>query len=253
MAETTLLYSAFFSLVTGALYHFVGAKVGRKDLAGDDRTAMMHFKMWWHGFGLLSVSTAAISALAYAGRLTLAIYEVFLDAVLFVLFLALWGLAYYLAYLFTGNRRWMVATAVFYALFYLYVAYAITLADPAALEIGRWSVTIQYANQAAMETTGLRYLALLLLLPQVLGAIGYGSLFFRTDAPLARYRIAMVSLTLLAWFGSSITASALDINETEAWSLASRVISVAAALLILIAFHPPSFVRRRLEAAPAAA
>lgn len=249
MAEATLLYSALFSLVTGFVYHVVGSMVGRRDLEGDDRVAMMHFKMWWHGFGALSIATALMVTLAYLDRLSLAVYKVFFNAVLLVLFFALWGLAYYLAYLFTGNRRWMVWTAVFYGLFFLYLDYLVALADPSGVNVGRWSVTVQYANQAAIQSPGFRLFALLLLLPQVVGAIGYGSLYFRTQVPLARYRIGMVSLTLLTWFASSIVASLLRINTADWWSLTSRTISLVAALLILMAFRPPQALRRRLESA----
>lgn len=82
-------------------------------------------------------------------------------------------------------------------------------------------------------------------------------LLSRNQGPLdpesARYRIGMVSGTLVLWFSSSITASLVGLSRNEAWSLASRFISLTAALLILIAYRPPGPLRRRLEAASAAA
>jgi hypothetical protein len=242
----TLLYSGAFALLTAAVYTWVGLKVGRPGLEPDELRAVRMFKLWWHSLAALTYVSAAFLLLGAFGTIDLAIFVSLLYVELGVICLAFWGLAYYLAFLFTGKRGWFVPLGIFYTAFLVLLFYLIVKSQPIGVTTERWQVSIKYAHENLLGTGASLVFLFLFLGPQVIGAIAYFTLYFRTDDPWARYRIGMVSLSLLAWFGSSIAAGLLGASQDESWMLASRVISLAAALVILMAYRPPAWVRRRL-------
>ena len=93
-------------------------------------------------------------------------------------------------------------------------------------------------------------LGLLFSLPVVAAALAYGSLFFRVDAPHARYRIALVAGAFLLQFGWSTLSSVLELSrrypDSLALSLLGNALGIVAATAILLAFRPPGPIRRRL-------
>ena len=58
--------------------------------------------------------------------------------------IALWGLLYYLIYLFTGNKRWLPPLAIFYIIYYVLLVYYMTASIPDSVKVGRWSTTLVY-------------------------------------------------------------------------------------------------------------
>ncbi len=249
MPETTLLLSAVFSLLTGLVYTWVGVKVGQPGLKPDEQRAVTMFKIWWHTLAGVTYVSMAFTVAGAFDWIDLAFFTALLYVELGIICLALWGLTYYLAFLFTGKPSWFIPMGVFYGVVMVWLFYIVVLSDPAAVSVGRWQVTVEYANPDVLTAGFSQLLILVFIGPSVLGAIGYFSLFFRTKDPNARYRIGMVSLSLLTWLGSSIVASLLGINEEAWWSPVSRVISLAAAFAILMAYQPPAWVRRRLAGA----
>jgi hypothetical protein len=252
MVATTLLWSGVFALVTGLVYGLVGRKVGRPDLSPEERRAVAMFKLWWYSLAGVTLVSAAFLMLGAFGSIDLALFMALLFAELVVICLALWGLAYYLAFLFTGKTRYFVPLGVFYGVLCLWLFYLVVAADPVGVTVTRWQVMLDYANQEVLAGFNLLFVVLLVG-PQLVGAIAYFTLLFRTDNPHAKYRIAMVSVSLMVWLGSGIVAGALGIGEDESWMLASRFISLAAALAIFLAYQPPAWVSRRLDAAQAPA
>lgn len=246
MTEPRLLTIAAFSVASAIVYTFVGLRVGRRGLDADERLAMAMFKLWWYSLAAITLVTAGFS-LSGAFRYTdLALYTTLLYVALIILCLALFGIGYYLAFLFTGRRAFLVPLAAFYGAFAVWLVYLVTAAAPTHVEVGRWQTQVQYAHPEALVGASTRGLLLLVFLPQVLGAIAYGSLYFRAEDRAVRYRIAMVSLSLLGWFGSSLLASALRFNAQDWWVVTSRFISLLASLLIYAAYRPPAWVERRL-------
>lgn len=246
MVIATLASSGALALFSGLVYNRVGFKVGLPGLAKEERRAVNMFKAWWHALAAITYVSAGFLLAGAFGTISLAVFEILLYIELGVICLALWGLTYYLVYLFSGKSVLFWPMGVFYGLLMGWLLYLILQADPHAVTVEKWQVRVEYANEDVLGGGfGLVFLALFIG-PSVAGAIGYFTLFFRTNEPRARYRIGMVSLSLIVWLGSSIVANLLDINERDWWMLTSRFISLAAALVILMAYQPPAWVRRRI-------
>lgn len=249
MVAVGLLVSASLSLISGVAFFAVGRAVSRRNLAGEEARANQAFVMWWYTLGGLSLVTAAFSLAAAAGYTDLALHVTLLHVALLVLFVGLWGVAYYLAYLFTGDKRWRWVLGVFYSVYYVWIVFLVVRAVPNRVEVGTYGAQLGYEHELTDFAPFVNLLLLLLILPQVVGAFAYFSLIFRVKAPMQRYRIGMVAGTFIVWFGSSIVASVLNLAETTLWwRPVSQAFGVVAALVVFLAYKPPRRVVRALEA-----
>jgi hypothetical protein len=64
-------------------------------------------------------------------------------------------------------------------------------------------------------------------------------------AKTQRYRILLVSWSIIIWFLSAYLASISGLSQQDWWQIASRLIGLGAALTILFAYQPPSWIKRR--------
>ncbi len=238
------LISALFSAASAAIYGYVAARLGRRTISHPEaRLAWRLFALWWYCLAAATLAggiphfLSAFDIVSLLPFVALAYVEILLICV------ALWGLVYYLVYLFTGNRRFLIPVAIFYALYYFLLVYAITVSDPADVEITRWNVQLIYAH----PPTGPFFTLLLVLLvfPQILSALAYFTLFFRVREATQRYRILLVSWCIVLWFGSAFVASVAGLSEEDWWQILSRLIGLGAAVGILFAYLPPAIVKRR--------
>ncbi len=249
MVDSGLLFGAALSFVNGAAFGWVGRVVSRRKLQGEEARANMAFVLWWYTIGGLSVVGSGFSVAAAFGHTDLALHVTLLQVALILLFIGLWGLAYYLAYLFTGNKAWFSILAVFYGVFYAWFVYLVIKARPNEVILNKYSVELGYEVELQDTSPYVAFIGLLLILPQIIGALAYFSLLFRVKAATQRYRIAMVAGTFLVWFGTSILASVLNLRETTDWyGPVSQLISIAAAFMILLAYRPPRSIVLALDA-----
>jgi hypothetical protein len=234
--------------VSAALYAWVGAIVLRRHVAQDARPANSLFALWWialaAAFTLISLFTIATQGLGYRG---LALAVAYLDGVVVLVLGAIWGLVYYLAYLYTGNKRWFWPIAIFYAALALAFIVEIAYLQPNGFDAdGNLTFAHAQMSPAARGTLGL-----LVSLPAVIAAIGYGSLYRRTYEPLARYRIALVSAAFVAQFGWNVVNAAFQLPTRFQGSIVVPLIgdafAILAAVAVLFAFRPPRELRSRLE------
>lgn len=243
MVTPTLLLDAGFLALTGALYAYVGRVTLRRHVGGEGQLAATLFGVWWFALAALQATSAIIRTLAAFDALGLAFYTTTSYVSMLVLSVALWALVYYLFYLLSGSRHVLIPITVFYLAFYASLLYIIAYLEPAGIERTAWSVRIDYAK----ELTGAPLAAIILamILPPVIGAIGYARLFFRVKDPTQRYRIGLVSATIGGWFGTVLVAWMIELSAQPWWQLVSRTIGLVAALLIYAAYRPPAWVRRR--------
>jgi hypothetical protein len=242
-----LLFGATLSIVAGTTFAIVGRVIARRSLSGDEAFANTAFVTWWYALAGLSFASAGFKAAAGLGVVDVALQETLLDVSLLVLCVGLWGLGYYLAYLFTGQTRWNWILAILYSIYYVFLVYFVVWAQPVGVDVRLYDAQIVYERDLAPLGPWLSIFGILLIGPQFLGALAYASLLLRVKGALPRYRIGLVSATFLIWFGSSLVAGFVGINDSEWWPPVSQAIGVAAAWLILIAYNPPAAVLRRLE------
>lgn len=243
MATITLLLDAAFLILTATIYAYVGRVTLRRHVGGEGQLAATLFGIWWFALAVLQANGALNRAIAAFGALELAFFTTTTYVGMLVLSVALWALVYYLFYLLTGSRRVLLPITAFYILFYAALLYLIAYREPIGIEETAWRVALEYRHEVAKPA--LTGLVLALILPPLVGAIGYARLFFRVDDPTQRYRIGLVSATIGGWFGTVLVAWMVELSAQPWWQLVSRSIGLLAALLIYTAYHPPGWVRRR--------
>jgi hypothetical protein len=248
MIQDTLLTSAIFSLVSAAVYGMVGFQLSRRVVSNSaSNFAWKLFTLWWFGLGFSTLIAFVFSLLGVIGRPLLPVFVALTYLNLLISCIALWALLYYLIYLFTGKTGILIPLSAFYLFYFLLLVYYITVSTPNGVEVGRWSTSLKFLY----PLTGplIIIVLLLLVLPQIFGALAYLTLFFRVKERTQKYRILLVSLSLVIWFGLALVAAASGIADQDWWQVLSRAIGLAAALVILMAYRPPGLVQRRLGVA----
>jgi hypothetical protein len=242
--QPTLLFSAFFAVIAASIYSYVGWRLSKRVISSSDaRLAWRSFTVWWYGLAATTLIGGFLSLFGAFGLTSLPLFVTATYVNILVICLALWGLLYYLIYLFTGNRRLFVPLAVFYMIYYVLLVYYITASIPGNVNVGRWSTTLDYRTP---PTGPLVVIVLaMLLLPQIIGGLAYFSLYFRVVETTQKYRVLLVSLSIVVWFLSPVIALAGGVGQQDWWQFASRFIGLAAALTILMAYLPPHWLKQR--------
>ena len=242
--QPTLLFSAFFAVTAASIYSYVGWRLSRRVISSSEaRLAWGSFTIWWYGLAATTLIGGFLSLFGAFGLTSLPLFVTATYVNILVICLALWGLLYYLIYLFTGNRRLLVPLAVFYMIYYVLLVYYITASIPGDVNVGRWSTTLTYR----VPLTGPFFviLIILLLLPQIIGGFAYFTLYFRVSDVTQKYRVLLVSSSIIVWFLSPFVALAGGLAQQDWWQFVSRLIGLAAALTILMAYLPPRWLKQR--------
>ena len=133
--------------------------------------------------------------------------------------------------------------AIFYLVFYILLVYYINASSPDSVTVERWTAGVAYGN--APSGTFIILLIVLLLLPPLIGGLAYFMLYFRVTEITQKYRILLVSWSIILWFLSPLAAMAGGLSQQDWWQFASRLIGLAAALTILMAYLPPRWLKQR--------
>lgn len=243
MAPTALLVSALLSLAAAAVYGYVGWRLSRRHVEGPSRLASSLFSTWWACIALVTGGGALVRLGVVTGVVDFPLYLTWTYLSLLVLCLSLWALLYYLAYLLTGSRRAFVPITAFYVLLFAWFVYLVTAAHPQGVEVQGARIAPIY--EQPIEGTPVALALAAILGPHLVASVGYFRLFFKVEGRTQRYRIGLVAATIFAWFLSSALASATQASRSDWWLLASALIGLAASLVILAAYVPPRWVRRR--------
>lgn len=244
MSTTTLAVSAAGSFLTAMLYIYIGQVLRNRRVSQEARLANGMFVLWWQAIGGLGLLGVAILLAYMAGSLPLWLYQTYVTLVLLGLFVALWGLQFYLMYLYTGSKRSFMPLAVFYAVLFVGTMALIEYAGQAERIVDNgWALRTEPRLELGVAF-GLAF-TLLIVGPQVAAAVAYARLFFKTRDPTQRYRIALVTGSIIVWFGSGIVATGAQVSDELSYQLFSRLVGIAGALVIFMAYKPPEWIRRR--------
>jgi hypothetical protein len=248
MSQGTLAFDAAFALATGALYVYVGLLVrSRATPEADARLANRMFAVWWFGLAATNVLSAARNLLVAAGIETLDVHVALSFAGVVPLVLLLWGLTYYLAFIYTGRQRLFVPITIFYAVLLAAFAYLLWWLQPRGVDVDKWSVGLQNAREGQIGGPLIAGILFSILGPILLLSVGYATLYFRTDDKTARYRIALVSGAFILLFGSALLRATVPaLKDWVDWPVASRVIGLVSTLMVLAAYKPPRPLRERM-------
>lgn len=234
-----------FAIITGTFCLFIALQLGKRSLKEDnDRLAWNAFRVWWFGLGLTTALGALRALIVSAGVDSLIVYVWYGLITTFILCAALWGLLYYLVYLYTGNRALAWPLAIFYIVFFIgLVIYSFFVLQPQSLSLENGTATVNYSVEPTTLYT--LVLGLIVLAPQLIASLAYFSLYFRLRDRIQKYRVLLVSGSVFVWFSSPLVALGLSISDAAWWMWVSRVISLLAVLFIYWAYYPPQFIQRR--------
>lgn len=246
MSQATLAAAAAFSVVSALVYFQVARVVAMRSVSADASLAATGFRLWWAALAGSTLLGSLDELIAVFGEPPLGLLIAVGHISLALTCVALWGLLYYLLYLFTGRRRLWMPLAAFYAVYFFVLFGWLLGADATGVEVGRWSVDVSYAKDLADSVLWLPVLAFLLL-PQILGSIAYFTLYWRVEERSQKFRVAVVSWSIIIWFGSAGVASLSEFGQEDLWQVTSRFIGLAAAGAILAAYRPPALLRRTLR------
>ena len=244
MFQITHLISTIFSVVSATIYGYVAARLSQRTISNPGaQFAWQLFGLWWYCLAATTLVSGFLHLLGAFSLVSLPLFVALTYVNLLLICIALWGLLYYLVYLFTGSRRILVPLTIFYVLYYVLLVYYITASVPARVEITRWTTQLVYARPITGPFFSL--VLILLVFPQILASLAYFTLFFRVREATQRYRVLLVSWCIILWFGSAFVASVTGLSQEDWWQILSRLIGLGAALGILFAYFPPGIIRRR--------
>lgn len=242
--QATLLFSALFALLAASIYAYVGWRLSKRIVSSSEgRIAWQSFTVWWYG---LAAATLIGGLLDLCGAFGLTNLPLFVTATyinLQVSCLALLGLFYYLIYLFTGNSRWLKPLAILYLVYYILLVYYVSASNPVNVTLEPWNVTLAY--RTPLTGPFIVVLVVLLFVSQIIGGFAYFTLYFRVPDVTQKYRILLISWSIIIWFLSPFLAIAGGLSEQDWWQLVSRLIGLAAAVTILMAYLPPRRLKER--------
>jgi hypothetical protein len=232
-----LLVSALASVLSGAVYAYIGLRLSRRRVSPEARAAQWLFCLWWYALAATSLVGALELALYVAGHLPIWLYQTLGQLAVLLLVAALSGLLYYLVYLYTGSNRIappLLAYAL--ALYLLFQALLAWYGPPPALGDDGWTL-LRLPKVELPAAAGLAFVALFLG-PQVAAAAAYALLYRKAQERTQRYRISLVAGSIFIWFGSGILAAGANI-QGRTWQIASLLLALAAGIAILLAYLPP--------------
>jgi hypothetical protein len=236
------LVLAVVDFVAVAIYTFLGGRFSQRQVSPENRLPMLQFSIFWLGLALVTfigaIESGAAAFVTPALSLVVTLYYIEILALCAVL----WGLIGYLTHLYTG-RNYLGSITALYVLLYVLLVYYITASAPDGVTVTLGAVGLRYATPVGGPILGI--LAVILVIPEFLCAILYFTLFFRTHDPTARYRIALVSWGLLAFFALDFVNVAARLGGGIAAVALDAVLGLIPALVILIAYYPPRVVRAR--------
>ncbi len=244
MEKYTLLISMLFALVVALIYAYVGSQLGRRRFfSAEAQFAWRLFAVWWYGLAATTFISGLLGLLGAFGLMSLPLMITFTYVNILVICLALWGLLYYLIYLFTGSKSLLPPLTLFYIGYYIVLQYYIVASNPNGVAVNRWNIQLVY--ETPLTGPFFTLVLILLIFPQILGSLAYFSLYFKAKEATQKYRISLVSWSIIIWFGSSFLVSITGLSNQDWWQIVSRFMGLAAALTIYIAYFPPNWIKQR--------
>lgn len=259
--DTLLAVCTALALLAVVVYTAVGLVLGRRQISPEARPANRAFQAWWFGLAGLSLFNPVMYTMVRSGVEDLRVYVALFEFLIVAVVGAVGCLVYYLLYVYTG-RSWVFwPVAIYHILILTWVLSVITLARP--LDYGEGCPNLGFCYEKEFNgTPASRWIGASLVLPILAATVGYFALYFRVEAPVQRYRIAVVSIALLVWFGTSLAGSifqgdyenlehvvaSVPLSQWRYWSLVTGTVGLLAAVAILVAYRPPAVIQRMLEA-----
>jgi hypothetical protein len=222
--------SAALEAVAGVAFLYAGRVFWRSREPGAGAAARA-FSGWWSLAGSYDIVSSAFDVAAAVGGVP---FPFFLAGKLLQVAtgsLSLACLAYYLVFLFTGKRSWVIPVVTLYVVTGLLGLVAAWRRHPYAIAATSWRADLAYAlpfDPASVAVVSV------LLLPPVLGGLAYASLSRWVEAPEAKRRMVLVGLAMAAWFSGALAA---EVVKDPFWQFVTRSgVGIVVAGIVLAAY-----------------
>lgn len=235
--------SAVLVFPTGGAYAWVGWKLSLRPVSQRGQLAQHQFTLWWYGLALLTALGGLSSVLAGLGLWNLSLVWLDIDVGILLLTIVLWGLVGYLIFLYTGKYHLWPLT-LFYIVDYLVIQYYVISEMPVGYTVAYGKVVTTYAATASAPLTVLA--GVLLLAPELIAILAYLSLIMQVESRELRFRISVVGVSLLGWWGLALLPDFGGPNG-GVWQLVSPLLGTLPAIAIVLGYFPPSWLRTRLR------
>lgn len=243
MADTRIYLTAVGYIVATLAYAYAGWNLRRPGTTGLSRVASGGLQLWWYGLSLGAATYAIRNVAGLLGFAQMPLHLTLLQSLVIANAAALAGLVTYLLYLFMGHDEWLRPVVLVYFSYYVFYTFLLFYTDPVALVVGPVRTSFEYAGAGANELVLL--FVMLFYVPQVGAATAYAMLWPRAKDKESRYRIALVSASILIWSLSNMGLIAADGAGMPNLEFLLQNLGLVTPLGVLLAYHPPSMLRRR--------
>lgn len=239
----SLLGSAFVAAAEAAVFIYVGQRLARREVSPDAEPALQLFATWWFGLAGSNIATGTSELFAWTGIERVGLHAGLTYVNLLFIVLSVFALLYYLVYVFRGKLAFFIPATAVYLGYFLVLLYLLTMANPVSIEVHPWQVTLEQANPlSGWETNAI---VVLLLVPPIVALASYLRLYWHVDTRTQRYRIPVIGLSIGLWLAGTLLVHLAGASEATLWPLASKLAGLVAAVAVLMAYFPPSWIRSR--------
>ena len=243
MITTRLLLTASVNLLAIIVAIFVARHLLRRPAVGAARRATRMFALWWGAFAADTALNTLTWLAGGAGLANETVTALLSYPALTCIVLMIWGLVYYLAYLFTGRESLFWPIAIFYALSWIAFLALVIFLRPIGVHMGPYAGEIAYLRDPPAAAA--LWVAIFFLLPPIVGALLYGTLAFRIKHRAHRYRILAVSIGIFVWFTSALVFTGMG-STSDALAITGKALHLACLGLFLSAYMQPTWLRMKL-------
>lgn len=234
-----LALATVLDLAVSVGYAYAGLSITRRLRAPDGRAAIAMFATWWYGIAVTGATSIVTKHLAWGGAAPWIVDA--LDLVTLLAYAtALVGFTSYLAFLFLGTHRLAPFIAGTYAALCAWTVGFAILHPASSYHFEAWR-PIMERGAAGGPTPAV--MAILLVLPVVAGTLALGVLRARTRDKDARYRLLLVTGSLVAWLVGVAIVSLPPIANATGAQVGGRLAVLASAATIVLAYKPPDLIR----------
>lgn len=243
MPPDTLLVSGFIAAGGAVLFAYVGLRLARREVSLEAQPALQLFATWWFLLAGTQIVTGGSEVLAWMGVESLGLHAGLSYINLFFSVFAIHTLLYYLLYVFTGGMRGFAAVTLGYLAYFLTVLYLLTTANPIGLDVDAWTVAIETEHPISGPVTNA--IVGFLLVPPLVATGAYLRLYAHVESRTQRYRVLVIGTSIALWLGSFLVVYLAGADQASIWPLISKLIGLAGAVAVLVAYFPPRWIRER--------
>jgi hypothetical protein len=249
MAEPRVLLSVVLGLVPANLLGYLGIAFRRRPVEGGARRALHRFSAWWLAIAVSGFVYAIFAVLVGLGYTPLPLVLVGVYTLATVNVVMFWGLLSYLLFLLMGKEKVFPWLTVVFLVQYVFYIGVVVWHQPNGVVLNDLAPSVTFARDPAAIVE--LVVALIFFLPPLLTIGLYATLFARVRQRTLRYRIGIVSASIFIMLFSSLVVDAMP-APAEWARYGMRVVVIASALAIFLAYWPPAWVQRvlRLEHLP---